>query len=79
VNATSAHTRLILDTDSTDDPTHGEQKGTAYHGYYRQHMYHPLLVFDGETDQFVITLLRPGNTRISRSMLSALRVLIRAL
>ena len=42
---------LVLDIDSTDDPTHGGQEGTAYHGYYKQHMYHPLLIFDGETDQ----------------------------
>ncbi len=40
---------IILDVDGTDDPTHGQQEGSAYHGYYRQHMYHPLLVFDGET------------------------------
>ena len=36
------------------------QEGTAYHGYYRQHMYHPLLVFDGDTDQLVTAVLRPG-------------------
>jgi hypothetical protein len=30
-----APTRLVLDLDGTDDPTHGEQEGTAYHGYYR--------------------------------------------
>src|SRR5689334_12614514 len=40
--------RIVLDFDATDDPTHGEQEGTRYHGYYRHHMYHPLLVFDGE-------------------------------
>ena len=34
-----------LDLDGTDDPTHGGQEGTPYHGYYRQRMYHPLLVF----------------------------------
>jgi hypothetical protein len=26
-------THLVLDIDSTDDPTHGAQEGTAYHGY----------------------------------------------
>ncbi len=35
--------RVVLDLDSTDDPTHGDQEGSADHGYYRQHMYHPLL------------------------------------
>jgi hypothetical protein len=28
--------RVLLDLDGTDDPTHGEQEGSAYHGYYRQ-------------------------------------------
>jgi len=70
---------IVLDIDSTDDPTHGEQEGTAYHGYYRQHMYHPLLVFDGETDQLVVALLRPGNAHASRGVLSVLRVLIGAM
>jgi len=72
-------THLVLDIDSTDDPTHGAQEGTAYHGYYRPHMYHPLLVFDGETDQLVVALLRPGNAHASRGVLSVLRVLIQAL
>src|SRR5215204_6536281 len=52
--------RIVLDLDSTDDPTHGEQEGSGYHGYFRQHMYHPLLVFDGETGQFITAILRPG-------------------
>jgi hypothetical protein len=25
--------RIVLDLDGTDDPTHGQQEGTAYHGY----------------------------------------------
>ena len=72
-------THIVLDIDSTDDPTHGAQEGTAYHGYYRQHMYHPLLVFDGDTNHLVAALLRPGNAHASRGVLTVLRVLIRAL
>jgi len=41
--------KVLLDLDSTADPTHGDQEGSYYHGYYEQHMYHPLLVFDGQT------------------------------
>jgi len=33
--------RILLDLDSTDDPTHAKQEGTRYHGYYRQHIYIP--------------------------------------
>jgi hypothetical protein len=69
-------THSVLDIDSTDDPTHGAQEGTAYHGYYGQHMYHPLLIFDGETDQLITALLRPGNAHASRGVRSVLRVLV---
>jgi Transposase DDE domain group 1 len=69
-------THLVLDIDSTDDPTHGHQEGTAYHGYYGQHMYHPLLIFDGQTDQLITALLRPGNAHASRGVRSVLRVLV---
>jgi Transposase DDE domain group 1 len=71
--------RILLDLDSTDDPTHGQQEGSAYHGYYGQHMYHPLLLFDGDTQQLITALLRPGNAHASRGVLSVLRVLVRAL
>lgn len=70
---------IVLDIDSTDDPTHGHQEGSAYHGYYRQHMYHPLLIFDGETDHLITALLRPGNAHASRGVVSVLRVLLPAL
>jgi len=29
--------RILIDADSTDDPTYGDQEGSAYHGYYQQH------------------------------------------
>ena len=48
--------RVLLDFDSTDDPTHGDQEGSCYHGYYQQHMYHPLVVFDGETGHLICAL-----------------------
>src|SRR5215210_1209417 len=63
----AAPERVLLDFDSTDDPTHGEQEGSYYHGYYGQHMYHPLLVFDGESGHLITALLRAGNTHASHS------------
>jgi hypothetical protein len=70
-------THLVLDLDGTDDPTHGEQEGSAYHGFYREHMYHPLLVFDGQTDQLLCAVLRPGNVHGSRFVVLVLRRLLR--
>jgi hypothetical protein len=69
-------TRIVLDLDSTDDPTHGEQEGSAYHGYYRQHMYHPLLVFDGETGQVITAILRPGTAHAGHGALAILKRLV---
>jgi hypothetical protein len=66
-------THIILDLDSTDDPTHGDQEGSAYHGYFRQAMYHPLLVFDGETGQFITAILRPGNAHAGAGALAILK------
>src|SRR5215472_5073568 len=36
---------VILDADASDDPVHGRQALSGYHGYYRQHQYLPLLVY----------------------------------
>jgi serine/threonine protein phosphatase PrpC len=65
-----------LDFDATDDPTHGEQEGSYYHGYYRQHMYHPLLVFDGHSGHLITTLLRAGNTHASHSSVALLKRIV---
>ncbi|MGZ3584269.1 MAG: IS1380 family transposase, partial [Ktedonobacterales bacterium] len=70
---------VLLDLDGTDDPTHGDQEGSAYHGYYRQHMYHPLLIFDGDTDQLVTAVLRPGTVHASRGVVAVLRRVVRHL
>ena len=68
--------RVLLDFDTTDDPTHGEQEGSFYHGYYRQHIYHPLLVFDGESGHLITTLLRAGNTHASNSSVAILKRIV---
>jgi hypothetical protein len=68
--------KILLDCDSTDDPTHGDQEGSAYHGYYRQHMYHPLLIFDGQTGQLISAILRPGTAHASRFIVRILRDLL---
>lgn len=69
--------KVLLDFDSTDDPTHGEQEGSAYHGYHRQRMYHPLLVFDGETNHLVTAVLRGGATHASKGALAVLKRVVK--
>jgi hypothetical protein len=74
-----APSRILLDFDATDDPAHGDQEGAYYHGYYQEHILHPLLVFDGDTGQLVTALLRYGNTHASRGALSILKRVVRRL
>jgi len=68
--------KILLDFDSTDDPTHGDQEGSFYHGYYEQHIYHPLLVFDGQTGHLLTALLRAGNTHGSNSAVALLKRIV---
>jgi hypothetical protein len=67
---------ILLDFDATDDPTHGDQEQSYYHGYFREHIYHPLLVFDGDTGQLITAVLRAGNTHASRSTVAILRRIV---
>jgi len=53
--------KITLDLDSTDDETHGQQEFSFYHGYFRHHVYHPLLIFDEQTGDLICALLRGGN------------------
>ena len=62
---------IVLEFDSTDDPTHGAQQLTMFHGYYDQYMYHPLLVFDAEGWP-VAVVLRPGRASASHGAASVL-------
>jgi len=76
---TGVPSHLVLDVDGTDDPVHGSQEGGAYHGFYREHIYHPLLVFDGQTDQLITAVLRPGRCHESRFVVLVLRRLLKRL
>jgi Transposase DDE domain group 1 len=51
---------ILLDVDSTDDPTHGQQQLSFFNGGYGQHMYHPLLVFERHTGCLLAARLRRG-------------------
>jgi hypothetical protein len=52
---------ILLDIDSTDDPTHGQQQLSFFNGAYNQHMYHPMLIFERHTGCLLSVRLRPGN------------------
>jgi hypothetical protein len=71
--------RIVLDFDGTDDPAHGKQEGIAYHGYHDQYMYHPLLIFDGDTGEPLCAILRPGTAHAGRGSLAILKRVVRLL
>jgi hypothetical protein len=52
--------KIVLDMDSSESPTYGEQEGSAYNGHFGCTCYHPLFVFNqfGDVERCV---LRPGN------------------
>ena len=70
---------IILDIDATDDPVHGRQPLSAYHGYYQQHQYHPLLVFDGQSGMPLACWLRPGTTHAACGAADVLRAVVERL
>src|SRR5262249_10063710 len=72
-------TEIILDVDATDDPVHGHQALSGYHGYYRQHQYLPLLIYDGATGFPLAAWLRPGAIHASLGAAEILDGLVVAL
>jgi DDE family transposase len=51
---------ILLDMDSSESPTYGEQEGSAYNGHFACTCYHPLFIFNqfGDVERCA---LRPGN------------------
>ena len=51
---------IVLDMDSSESPTHGQQEGSVWNGHFGCTCYHPLFVFNqyGDLER---CLLRPGN------------------
>ena len=51
---------IVLDMDSSESPTYGDQEGGAYNGHFGCTCYHPLFVFNqlGDVERCA---LRPGN------------------
>jgi hypothetical protein len=71
-----APAEIILDVDATDDPTHGHQALSGYHGYFRQHQYFPLHVYEGHTGFPLAVWLRPGTAHASLGAVDILRPIV---
>lgn len=53
-------TRLTFDIDLIDDPTHGSQQLTFFHGYYEQYQYLQRVITCADNDQIVMASLLFG-------------------
>ena len=79
VAQTRSPQRIVLDIDATDDPTHGQQQLTYFHGYYNTYCYLPLLCFasaDGGPQQLLAAVLRPGNVHAGAKTVAVLERLV---
>lgn len=70
---------IVLDIDSTADPTYGQQEFSFYNGFYRRSVYHPLLVFERHTGYLLGAHLRRGEVGSSRGVIAVLRRVVRFL
>ncbi len=75
----STEGEIILDMDSTEDRTHGQQQLSFFNAHYDSYMYHPLLIFEGNSGVLLSSRLRPGNAAAFRQAVSMLRPLTRRL
>ncbi len=72
--------RITIDLDPTVDPTHGEQQGTLFNGFYDTWCYLPVLGFlsssNGTDQHLFMSRLRPGTAKECRSVIPTLRRII---
>ncbi|WP_019412362.1 IS1380 family transposase, partial [Paenisporosarcina sp. TG20] len=67
---------IIFDLDSTHADTYGNQESIAYNAHYGTVGFHPLVVFDGVTGDFLKAKLRPGNVYTSNGVVEFIQPLI---
>lgn len=70
---------VIIDVDSTDSPTYGNQQMSMYNNFYGEYMYNPLLFHDGETGQLILPVLRAGNVHTANGFVPILRRIVERL
>ena len=65
--------KIVLDIDDTDDPTHGAQQLSLFHGYFDTYCYMPLHLYEGQSGKLITTLFWPGRRMDGSTMASILR------
>ena len=72
-------TELTLDIDPFDDPTHGEQQLTFFHGYYDQYQYLPRVITCAENDLVLHVCLLYGSAHPALGAADDLEYVVRRL
>ena len=67
----------MIDIDSTDAETFGNQQLSLFSGFYGHTMYNELFFHDGETGEIILPILRPGNAHSNWWYVSILRRVIK--
>jgi len=71
--------QLTLDIDPFDDPTHGQQQLTFFHGYYEQYQYLPRVITCAENDLAVSICLLHGTAHAALGAQDELQYVMRRL
>jgi hypothetical protein len=71
--------QLTFDLDAVDDPTHGAQQLSLFHGYFEQYQYFPSFITSADNDQVVVLSLRPGAVHAALGADDDLRYLVERL
>lgn len=67
---------IILDIDDTCDTVHGNQQLSLFNGYYDEHCFLPLHIYEGQSGKLITTLLRPGKRPTGPQIVSILKRLV---
>lgn len=71
--------QLTLDIDPFDDPTHGQQQLTFFHGYYEQYQYLPRAITCAENDLVLAICLLHGTAHPALGAADDLEYIVRRL
>jgi len=70
---------VTLDIDVFDDPTHGAQQLTFYHGFYKQYQYLVRAITCAENDAVVLPVLLYGTADVALGLANDLERIVQAL
>jgi hypothetical protein len=79
VDSLTGRRHVTIDVDATDDPRHGRQQMSMFHGFYGRFIYSELFFHDGDTGQIIVPVLRPGNSHSNRWYVGILKRVVRAI